>query len=189
MYFETHKPASGEPWPDIYARWSLVHLVWGVFHHPCKPFPYILRGILQISGFDLAQHAWLEPLIIIRQIIESLKAPTLKWVWDSQIFVNWLLSFFFNLLIILFVYISNVWSPLNKHPIPSSSPLPLRGCTHPLLPHPSSIPLLWGIKPPQEQGPPITLMSDKAILCDKCSRSHRSLHVYFLVGGLVLGSF
>jgi hypothetical protein len=26
--------------------------------------------------------------------------------------------------------------------------------TYPLQPHPSSIPLHWGIKPPQDQGPP-----------------------------------
>lgn len=30
--------------------------------------------------------------------------------------------------------------------------------THPLLPHCSSIPLCWGIKPPQEKGPPFPLM-------------------------------
>ena len=35
--------------------------------------------------------------------------------------------------------------------------------THPFLPHCSSIPLCWGTKPPQDQGPPLPLMSDKAI--------------------------
>jgi hypothetical protein len=40
--------------------------------------------------------------------------------------------------------------------------------THLLQPHPSSIPLHWGIKLPQEQGPSLPLISDKAILCYIC---------------------
>jgi hypothetical protein len=92
-------------------------------------------------------------------------------------FLSWSLSFFFYfshfiflLLIILFVYISNVI------PLPGISsttttttpcPLPLRGSspTHPppLLPQSSSIPLLWGIKPPQDQRPPLSLMPDEAV--------------------------
>jgi hypothetical protein len=58
--------------------------------------------------------------------------------------------------------------PLHNPHIPftlSHSPLPLWGCssthpptpappTHPLLPHHSSIPLSWGIKPLQYQAPP-----------------------------------
>ena len=77
--------------------------------------------------------------------------------------------------------------PQNLHPPP---PLSLRGCssTYPLLPHLSSIPLHWGIKPPQNQGLLLPLMPDKAILCYICSWSHRSLYVYSLVGGLVPGS-
>ena len=35
---------------------------------------------------------------------------------------------------------------------------------HPLLPHCSSIPIRWGIKPPQDRGPPLPLMPHKAIL-------------------------
>ena len=60
--------------------------------------------------------------------------------------------------------------------------------THPFLLHCSSIPLCWGTKPPQDQGPPLPLMSDKAILCYIYVWSHGSLHVYSLVGGLVSGS-
>jgi hypothetical protein len=91
------------------------------------------------------------------------------------------------------------WFPLRKHPITSPLPLPLWGCspclyegppplTHPLLSHRSRIPLHWGIKPPQDQGPPLPLIPDKAILCYICSWSHESFHVYCLVGGLVPGS-
>jgi hypothetical protein len=36
-------------------------------------------------------------------------------------------------------------------------------------PHSSSIPLSWGMKPPQEHGPPFPFMPDKAILCYICS--------------------
>jgi hypothetical protein len=45
------------------------------------------------------------------------------------------------------------------------------------------------IEPSEDQGPLLPLMSDKAILCYMCSSSHVSLHVYFLVGGLVLESY
>jgi hypothetical protein len=46
----------------------------------------------------------------------------------------------------------------------------------------------WGIKPSQDQESPIPEISNKAILCYICGWSHGSLHVYFLVGGLVPGS-
>jgi hypothetical protein len=58
--------------------------------------------------------------------------------------------------------------------------------THPLLSHSSCIPLLSGIKTPEDQGPRFPLMSDKAILCYICIWSHGSLPVHSLVGGLVL---
>jgi hypothetical protein len=57
--------------------------------------------------------------------------------------------------------------------------------THPLPPPCPGIPLHWGIKPSQDQGPLLPLMPNKAILCYMCSWSHGSLHMYFLVGGLV----
>jgi hypothetical protein len=51
-----------------------------------------------------------------------------------------------------------------------------------------AIPLYWSIMPSQDQGPPLPLLSDKAILCYIYGKSHRSLHVYSLVAGLVPGS-
>jgi hypothetical protein len=94
-----------------------------------------------------------------------------------------------------FVYISNVGPFLVSPPWlyhTSLSPLPLRGYTppypHSLEPHPSNFALLWGIKPPQDQPPPLPLMPDKTVLCYLCSRSHGSGHVYSLLGGLVPGS-
>ena len=71
---------------------------------------------------------------------------------------------------------------------PSHPPSPLLFClyesasppTYPLPPQHSSIPLCWGIKPPQDQEPPFPLMSDKTILCYICIWSHESLHVYSL---------
>jgi hypothetical protein len=85
------------------------------------------------------------------------------------------------------IYISNVIPLLD---FPSSSPL-----FHPLplllrvQPHPptqsflntlASISLYSDIKPPQDQGPPLPLMSDKTILCYICIwslGSLRALHV------------
>ena len=52
---------------------------------------------------------------------------------------------------------------------------------HPLLPHHTSIPLCWGIKPPQDQGPLLPLTLDKAVPWD--------IYIYVLsVGCLILGS-
>ena len=101
-------------------------------------------------------------------------------------------------LIMLFIYISNnvpflVTLSQTPHPILAlPTPLCLYECApppiHPLLPHLSSIPLYWSIKPPQNQGPSLPLMSDKTILCYMCMWRYGFLHVYSLVGGLVLGS-
>jgi hypothetical protein len=70
-------------------------------------------------------------------------------------------------------------------------PASVRVLTHPLthsLPPPRpDIPLYWGMEPSQDQGPPLSLMSDKAILC-YISWSHRSFHVNTLVDGLVSGN-
>jgi hypothetical protein len=50
---------------------------------------------------------------------------------------------------------------------------------------PFLISLLWGMEPPHDQGPPLTLMPDKVILCYICSWSHGSLHMHSLVVTLV----
>jgi hypothetical protein len=44
--------------------------------------------------------------------------------------------------------------------------------THPLPPHCPSIPLHWGIKPSQDQLSCLSLMPDKAILCQICGWSY-----------------
>ena len=77
--------------------------------------------------------------------------------------------------------------PFHKSPIPSSSSCLCEDApppTYPLQPHHPNIPLFWGIKPPKDQGPPLPMKLDKATLC----WSHRFLHVYSFVGGLVPGS-
>jgi hypothetical protein len=90
---------------------------------------------------------------------------------------------------IFFIYISNI-IPFpdfpSKNPL-SHTPSPCRP-THPLRLPGLGIPLHWGIKPSQDQGPLLPLLSNKAILCYICSWSHEFLHLYSLVGGLVLGS-
>jgi hypothetical protein len=54
---------------------------------------------------------------------------------------------------------------------------------HTLLPYDSSIPLNWDIKRPQNQGPPLTLLSGKGILCYISIWSQGSLQVHSFVGG------
>ena len=57
--------------------------------------------------------------------------------------------------------------------------------THQLPPSSPGIPLHWGIRPPQAHALFLPLMSNKTILCHICGQSHRSLHVYSLLGGPV----
>ena len=113
---------------------------------------------------------------------------------DFQVF-NSIISFFFCWLFYLFTF--QMLSPFQvsppQTPIPSSVPTHCFYEGAPslillLLSHSSSILLLWGIKSPQDQGPLLSLMFDKAILCSICSWIHRFFHVYSLVGGLVPGS-
>jgi hypothetical protein len=99
----------------------------------------------------------------------------------------------------LFIYISNA-IPLpgflsETSPILPASHLCLQEDdpppTHLLLPPPTphpSILLCWGIKPSQDQWPPLPLMPDNAILCYICIWSHGFLHVYSSVAGLVCES-
>jgi hypothetical protein len=95
------------------------------------------------------------------------------------------LEFLFD---IFFIYISNV-SPFPRFPSKYllSHPHPLSS-NHPLLLPCPQIRLHWGIKPSQDLGPILPMMSKKAILCYIWSWSHGSLHVHSLVVGLVLGS-
>ena len=96
-----------------------------------------------------------------------------------------------NLLGILFTFqmFSSilVFPPQTLYPIPP--PLYLLkvapSLTYPLLPHTSSIHLCWGINPLQNQGLPLSLTPDKAILCYIYTWIHRSIHVYSLIGGFV----
>jgi hypothetical protein len=107
---------------------------------------------------------------------------------------KWYLLFFKKkLLIVLFIYISNI-IPLPRIPFTHLLPLPVPiACImvllHPLPPSHPSITLCWVIEPLQEQGPPLPLTPDKAILYYICIWSHGSLHEYSLVGGLVPKSF
>jgi hypothetical protein len=100
--------------------------------------------------------------------------------------------FSFFILVIFFIYIPNVISfpgfpskNLLSHPPSPCSP------NHPFLLLCPGIPLYWGIKPSQDQGPLHLLMPNKTILCyilTYCSWSLECLHVYPLVSGLVPGS-
>ena len=95
-----------------------------------------------------------------------------------------------------FLYLHFKCYPLSRSPLwkpPISSPLPclcegVAPPIHQLLPSSPCIPLHWGIKHPQAQGPLLPLMSNKAILCHIRGRSHGSLHVYYLIVDPVPGS-
>jgi hypothetical protein len=106
-----------------------------------------------------------------------------------------LIYYFIFLLVILFIYISNVipfpvsppQAPCPLLPPPASMRV-LPPPAHPLLPHQPRVSLSCVIEPPQDQGVPLLVMPDKVILCYIYSWSHGSPHVYSLVG-LVPGSF
>jgi hypothetical protein len=81
------------------------------------------------------------------------------------------------LLVILLIYISNVILPSfpSANPLASEPIFPpnyfYEGAPSPipsLLSHQPIISLHWGIEPPQDQGCPLPLMPDKAILCYIC---------------------
>jgi hypothetical protein len=77
--------------------------------------------------------------------------------------------------------------PLISFPSPcfyESDPRPIHSLPSPL----PGIPLYCGTEPSQDQGSLLPLMPNKTIFCYICGWSSGSLHVYFLVGGLVPGS-
>jgi hypothetical protein len=78
----------------------------------------------------------------------------------------------------------------SETPYPVLLPLSLWRCSpiYSLLFSCPGFPLHWGIEHPQAQGSLLPLMSNKVILCHICGQHRGSLHVYSLVGGLVLGA-
>jgi hypothetical protein len=108
--------------------------------------------------------------------------------WKKMWFLIHILTGYF--IYVHFKYYPRSWFLLLQPTILLPSPCLYEGVPSPpnqLLSLCHSIYLLWGIKPSQVQGLPLPLMPDKAILCYICSWSHRSLHLYSLIGGLVLG--
>jgi hypothetical protein len=110
--------------------------------------------------------------------------------------IIWKLLLSHIFLVILFIYILNVYPlshfPLYNPPSPPSTPCLNEGApqtAHPLLPQCPNIPLLWVIETPQDQGAPLSLMPEKAILCYISRWSHGYPHVYSVVYGLVPGAF
>ena len=64
--------------------------------------------------------------------------------------------------------VSPLQTPYPIPPYPASEGAPHQP-THPLLSHYPGIPLHWDKEPSQDQGPPLTLMPDNAILCHICN--------------------
>ena len=105
-----------------------------------------------------------------------------------KVYIFFFFSFFFCsvlLLDIFFIYISN-FIPFSHLPIISSLLSLLTNPPTPALL--SCIPLHWGLEPSQDQGPLLSLISHKAILCYICGWSLESLLVYSLASDLVPGT-
>jgi hypothetical protein len=107
--------------------------------------------------------------------------------------------YFFNLLVILFIYISNViFFPV----FPSANPLshPSFSCLYDSAPSPTPTPHYclsalafplrhWAFTGPRGFPPGDAWQDNTIILCYICSCSHGPPHVYSLIGGLVPGRF
>jgi hypothetical protein len=119
-------------------------------------------------------------------LISDIKFLQNIWFWVSSFF-NWIVSLF------TFQMLSPFLVPFPENPLPHPSfPCFYEGVTNP--PTNSCLPALEfpytgaSIELSQNQGPLFPLMPDKAILSYIYGWSHKSLHVYSLVGGLVPGS-
>ena len=105
-------------------------------------------------------------------------APQIKGIYSVIIELGWLKinneDTFFYWIVSLFTF--QMFSPFQNPPIPFPPPPALWECspTHPLLSSRSGIPLHWGIKCSQAQGPLFPLMSNKAILCHICCWNYGS---------------
>jgi hypothetical protein len=80
--------------------------------------------------------------------------------------------FFFHFYWLFYLFTFQLLSPFPvsplQTPIPCPSPCLWEGAppfTHPLLPQYPSVPLPWFIEPPQDQGTPLPVMPNMAILC------------------------
>ena len=86
----------------------------------------------------------------------------------NLIFMNGTLFILLNWIFYLFTF--QMLSPFPVSPLQTPYPIPPYPASMRVLPHPSthshphrpSISLHWGIKPSQDQGPPLPLMPDKA---------------------------
>jgi hypothetical protein len=95
-------------------------------------------------------------LLLLLLLLSSLLLSLLS----SKEFQHFLLDTLFT-----FQMLPLSWFPLQKYPLspPPLSPLPSPSLpTHPLLLPGLDIPLHWDIKPSQDQGPLLPLMTDKA---------------------------
>jgi hypothetical protein len=89
-----------------------------------------------------------------------------------------------------FLYLHFKFIPFPHYPseLPPFHPSSPCSLTHPLLLSCPGIPIHWDIKPSQDQGPLLSLMSNKAILCYIFGWRYEPLLVYSLVSGLVPGN-
>ena len=105
-----------------------------------------------------------------------------QYVISSNVF-EYFMYFHFNCYHVILFSCFPSGTPL--HPPPTSQKMLPLPPTHFHLPAHPLIPLHWSIKPSQDQGSLLPLMSENAILCSICSWSHGYLHMYSLVGSLI----
>ena len=91
-------------------------------------------------------------------------------VWIYKVIKRWDTIFYWTFSLFTF----QMLTPFQVSPLETLYPiLPLpasmRVLPHPLSPSRPGIPLHWGIKPRQDQGPLLSLMSNKAVPCHICS--------------------
>lgn len=100
----------------------------------------------------------------------SFKVIFLQWTkWPT---CTYFAMYFLKKIFFVCLHFKCYYLPLPGIPFTSPLPLPLwvRSPTpYPLLSHLSSTPILLGIVSPQDERPPLPLISDKSILCYICS--------------------
>jgi hypothetical protein len=176
-------------WKFHHRRWCQAHCsyyffsVKSWFSNFLFIFILLILVVIFFTSFSLSFiccYFWLFIFVVLNicfLFIYCLKSSHLNWLAKRRIIailsialVNALFGSSFIIIIINFIYLHfkcislpdfPTTNPLSHPPSPclyeSAPPLPTPNCL--------SISLCWGMEPSQDQGPPLPLMPDKAILC------------------------
>jgi hypothetical protein len=138
------------------------------------------RWIITIPGFRPQLNWRLACLCIAQCTTYGNKNKSLEIHFYYMCLAESIFLFFYG---IFSLFKFQMLSPFLFSPLETPYPIPLP-CffegdtppTHPLLPYLLGIPLHCDIKPSQDQGPLLTMMPNKTILCYIYGRCHGSLH-------------